>query len=79
MELANGYVELTNADELRHRFDQDIEKRKYAGQSVSRPDAYLLAALDNGLPDCAGVAVGLERLQMIHVQADNIAKVVTFI
>ncbi len=78
MELANGYVELTNADEQRHRFEQDIEKRKYAGQSVLRPDAHLLAALDSGLPDCAGVAVGLERLQMIHVQADNIAKVVTF-
>jgi lysyl-tRNA synthetase class 2 len=78
-ELANGYVELTNADEQRHRFDQDIEKRKHAGQSVSLPDAQLLAALDHGLPDCAGVAVGLERLQMIHAQADNIANVVTFI
>jgi len=79
LELANGYVELTNADEQRFRFDQDIEKRKYAGQSVLLPDAQLLAALDHGLPDCAGVAVGLERLQMIHAQADNIANVVTFI
>ena len=78
-ELANGYVELTNADEQRRRFDQDIEKRKHAGQSVSLPDAQLLAALDHGLPDCAGVAVGLERLQMIYAQADNIATVVTFI
>ncbi len=78
-ELANGYVELTNADEQRHRFDQDIEKRKYAGQSVLLPDAQLLAALDHGLPDCAGVAVGLERLQMIQTQTDNIANVVTFI
>ena len=79
LELANGYVELTNADEQRFRFDQDIEKRKNAGQSVLLPDAQLLAALDHGLPDCAGVAVGLERLQMIHAQADNIANVVTFI
>ena len=79
LELANGYVELTNADEQRRRFDQDIEKRKHAGQSVSLPDAQLLAALDHGLPDCAGVAVGLERLQMIYAQADNIAAVVTFI
>jgi lysyl-tRNA synthetase class 2 len=78
-ELANGYVELTNADEQRRRFDQDIEKREHAGKSVSLPDAQLLAALDHGLPDCAGVAVGLERLQMIHAQADNIANVVTFI
>lgn len=78
-ELANGYVELTNADEQRNRFDQDIEKRKYTGQSILLPDAQLLAALDHGLPDCAGVAVGLERLQMIHTQTDNIANVVTFI
>lgn len=78
-ELANGYVELTNADEQRNRFDQDLEKRKYTGQSILLPDAQLLAALDHGLPDCAGVAVGLERLQMIHTQTDNIANVVTFI
>ena len=78
-ELANGYVELTTDDDKSHRFDQEIEKRKHAGQSVSLPDAQLLAALDHGLPDCAGVAVGLERLQMIHAQADNIANVVTFI
>ena len=78
-ELANGYVELTNADEQRNRFDRDIEKRKYSGQSILLPDAQLLAALDHGLPDCAGVAVGLERLQMIHTQTDNIANVVTFI
>ena len=78
-ELANGYVELTNADEQRNRFDQDIEKRKYTGQSILLPDAHLLAALDHGLPDCAGVAVGLERLQLIQTQTDNIANVVTFI
>ena len=78
-ELANGYVELTDADEQRRRFDRDIEIRRSAGQSVSPPDPQLLAALDSGLPDCAGVAVGLERLQMIHAHAVHIKSVVTFI
>jgi lysyl-tRNA synthetase class 2 len=41
-------------------------------------DLLLLAALDSGLPACAGVAVGFERLQMIFEQVDDIAKVVTF-
>jgi lysyl-tRNA synthetase class 2 len=41
-------------------------------------DPLLLAALDSGLPACAGVAVGFERLQMIYEQVDDIAKVVTF-
>jgi lysyl-tRNA synthetase class 2 len=39
----------------------------------------LLAALEHGLPDCAGVAVGFERLQMIHEQTDDIGDVVTFV
>jgi lysyl-tRNA synthetase class 2 len=77
-ELANGYVELTNADEQRRRFDQELKTRKNAGQPRLPPDEQLLAALDNGLPDCAGVALGLERLQMILMQADNIDNVVTF-
>jgi len=77
-ELANGYVELTNADEQRRRFNQELKTRKNAGQPRLPLDEQLLAALDNGLPDCAGVAVGLERLQMILMQADNIDNVVTF-
>lgn len=77
-ELANGYVELTNADEQRRRFNQELNMRENTGQPLLPPDEQLLAALDNGLPDCAGVAVGLERLQMILMQADNIDNVVTF-
>ena len=78
MELANGYVELTNADEQRRRFDQDLQTRKNTGRPGLRPDEQLLAALDHGLPDCAGVAVGIERLQMLHMQTDDIDNVVTF-
>lgn len=78
LELANGYVELTDALEQRARFLQDNEDRKLAGKAATPGDELLLAALHNGLPACAGVAVGFERLQMIHEQTDRIDDVVTF-
>ena len=78
LELANGYVELTNAAEQRRRFEHDAKQRQIAGLATAQPDELLLAALQNGLPDCAGVALGVERLHMIYEQVDNIAKVVTF-
>lgn len=78
LELANGYVELTDAHEQRQRFDQDLRDRKDAGKLSTPVDELLLAALEHGLPPCAGVAVGFERLQMIFEQTDNIADVVTF-
>ena len=78
LELANGYVELTDAKEQRARFEHDNERRRIAGKPEVEGDALLLAALQHGLPECAGVAVGIERLQMIHDQVDSIDKVVTF-
>jgi lysyl-tRNA synthetase class 2 len=78
LELANGYVELVDAIEQRARFAADNERRRDAGKPVVPGDPLLLAALDSGLPACAGVAVGFERLQMIFEQVDDIAKVVTF-
>ena len=78
LELANGYVELTDASEQRMRFVRDNEKRRAAGLAEIPSDELLLAALQHGLPDCAGVAVGLERLQMIHDKVDHIDAVVTF-
>lgn len=78
MELANGYVELTDAGEQAQRFDQDLETRRRAGRAEHPGDRLLLAALESGLPDCAGVAVGLERLQMILDKADDIHDVITF-
>lgn len=78
LELANGYVELTDADEQRQRFDNDTAARLSAGKDPAPVDELLLAALEEGLPECAGVAVGFERLQMIHDGTDNIASVVTF-
>jgi len=78
LELVNGYVELADATEQRARFAADNERRQLAGKRIVPGDPLLLAALDSGLPPCAGVAVGFERLHMIYEQVDDIAKVVTF-
>jgi lysyl-tRNA synthetase class 2 len=78
IELANGYVELTDAVEQSARIEADNETRARRGRSVRPVDSNLLAALASGLPECAGVAMGLERLQMIHDQADDIRDVITF-
>jgi lysyl-tRNA synthetase class 2 len=78
IELANGYVELTNVDEQRERIRRDNETRLRRGQTVRPVDAALLDALGDGLPACAGVALGLERLQMIHDRTEDIRDVITF-
>jgi len=78
LELANGYVELTDAGEQRRRFEQDAESRRTSGGEPVAIDELLLAALEAGLPDCAGVAIGMERLQMLLDQTDDIGDVVTF-
>jgi len=78
LELANGYVELTDAGEQRLRLESDIASREESGRSSLLMDESLLAALDAGLPDCAGVSVGIERLHMVLDQADDIRDVITF-
>ncbi len=78
IELANGYVELTDAGEQRRRMDSDLKKRTDSGQAEPPWDRSLIAALESGLPPCAGVAVGFERLQMIIDGTDDMRDVVTF-
>jgi len=78
LELANGYVELTDSSEQRRRFEDDIAMREQSGQSSLLADESLLAALQAGLPECAGVSVGLERLHMMLDQAEDIGDVITF-
>ena len=78
LELANGYVELGDAVEQRQRIERDLEARRQTQSSNFVADEMLLAALAAGLPDCAGVAVGMERLQMILDQTDDLRDVVTF-
>ncbi len=78
LELANGYVELSDPGEQLQRCLADQKTREAAGR-VQRPlDPDLLAALRNGLPPCAGVAVGFDRLVMIAAGVQDIRKVVSF-
>jgi lysyl-tRNA synthetase class 2 len=78
LELANGYVELTDGKVLAARIADDQAARESRGQLLRPLDDALLAALDSGLPACAGVAMGLERLQMMHENSDDIRNVVAF-
>ena len=78
LELANGYHELTDAAEQRRRFEADLARRAARGQRVVPLDEPLLAALEAGLPACAGVALGLERLLMALAGADDIDAVMAF-
>jgi lysyl-tRNA synthetase class 2 len=78
LELANGYVELGNAEELARRMDKDLAVRRNLGLPVVPRDEQLLAALKAGLPECAGVAMGFERLHMVAADADDIRNLVSF-
>ena len=78
IELANGFHELTDADEQHQRFLADNDKRRANGQQPVAIDENLLAALESGLPDCAGVAVGLDRLLMVLLGKTSIRDVLAF-
>ncbi len=78
LELANGYRELTDASQQRQRFLDDQATRRENRQPVRPLDEALLAAMAHGLPDCCGVAVGLDRLLMIALDTDDIRTVQTF-
>ncbi len=78
VELANGYHELTDPAEQRRRFERDNRQRQQRG-AVPRPvDERLLAALAAGLPDCAGVALGVDRLLMLASGESDIRRVLSF-
>lgn len=78
LELANGFRELGDAEELRERFERDNRSREKAGLPRVPLDKRLLAALEAGLPDCSGVALGLDRLLMALSGAATIDEVVAF-
>jgi len=78
VELANGYHELVDANEQARRFVADQRTRERAGMRPVRPDGRLLAALAHGLPPCAGVALGLDRLVMLACEAESIDQVIAF-
>jgi lysyl-tRNA synthetase class 2 len=78
LELANGFHELGDAAEQSARFDADAAARRARGQPVREADRSFLAALEAGLPPCAGVALGFDRVVMIALQAAHIDEVIAF-
>ncbi len=78
MELANGYYEVTDPGEQRQRFERENARRVTLGRTPIPPDPDLLAALSHGLPACAGVALGFDRLVMLATGTRDIAAVVAF-
>jgi len=78
VELGNGYFELTDVKEQRYRFEQDILLREKNAVAKVAKDERLLAALQSGLPDCSGIAIGLDRLLMIISQKNSIDEVLAF-
>ena len=77
-ELANGYQELTDATEQRRRFDTENAQREKHGQAAYEVDHHLIAALEHGLPECSGVALGVDRLLMMIGNKNTINDVIAF-
>ena len=77
-ELANGFVELTDAEEQLNRFQQDNQKRSQRGLAEVGIDRRLISAMEHGLSDCAGVAVGFDRVAMLASRANSISEVISF-
>ncbi len=75
MELANGFNELTNAIQQRQRFEQDNQIRTTLGLKEIAIDEEFISALESGLPVCAGVALGVDRLLMIKLGKSDISDV----
>lgn len=78
VELANGFHELADAAEQRRRLLRDLEQRRDRGLSEPPLDERFLAALEQGLPQCAGVALGVDRLVMCAAGATDIDEVIAF-
>ncbi len=78
MELANGFHELRDSKEQRRRFEKGNRARQQAGLAEVPMDENLLAALEAGLPDCSGVALGVDRLLMLALGKTDIGEVLAF-
>lgn len=78
VELANGFHELQNVEEQRERFEMNIRHRAAENLPEVPLDERFLQALQNGLPDCAGVALGVDRLMMLALGCESIQEVISF-
>jgi len=78
IELANGFHELSDAGEQRSRFLRDLATRRERGQHEPPLDEHLLSALAAGMPDCAGVALGFDRLVAVALKATRLSEAMAF-
>lgn len=78
VELVNGFVELADAGEQRRRFESDLSRRAELGRERVPLDERFLAALESGLPDCAGAALGFDRLAMLALGSTSVSEVIPF-
>ena len=78
VEICNGYQELTDAQELRRRIAVQQALRRREGSRRLPMESRLLAAMDVGLPECSGVALGFDRLLMTALGAQSLAEVIAF-
>lgn len=78
VELGNGYYELSDYSEQKQRFDTERSLRQSRGKVAPAADQRLLAALKHGLPDCSGIALGLDRVLMLKTGAVHIDEVLSF-
>ena len=72
VEIANGYWELQDLAEHEERFQKDLERRANQNAELPEVDQNLMRSLEAGLPDCAGVSVGLDRVLMILAEAHSL-------
>jgi lysyl-tRNA synthetase class 2 len=78
IELVNGFNELTDVDTQLVRFEQDNQKRKQLGLPIREIDSNFIDALHSGLPQCSGVALGIDRLIMLALDKNSIGEVISF-
>ena len=78
IEIGNGFFELSDAKEQEQRFDQEIKSRNSKGLPLVEKDNLFLEALQSGLPDCSGIALGLDRLLMVMANVGTLNDVMAF-
>lgn len=78
LELANGYQELTDGEEQLRRFQREGRARELRGEEPAPPDLALIEALRHGMPECSGVALGVDRLLMALLGLEHMDAVLAF-
>ncbi len=78
VEIGNGFEELSDSDEQRRRFQQDLVLRQQRQQIQVPEDQRLLAALEHGLPECSGVAIGLDRVLLLILGEKQLSAAIAF-